>query len=71
MQLLARRLTSWEEYNHILIGFVDEILSFKTIPNFKVTCLQLWIAYLQATEAAFFEKDRIAQPKLFALYRQS
>lgn len=39
--IVARRLTSWEEYNHILIGLVDEVLSIKAIPGFKVTCLQV------------------------------
>lgn len=66
----ARRLTSFEEYNHILIGFIDEILNIDpNIPDFKVTCLQLWISYLRVSEAAFFDKEKTSAPKLFAYYR--
>ncbi|CRK88438.1 CLUMA_CG002257, isoform A [Clunio marinus] len=70
-KLNNERLTSFEEYNLILIGLVDQILEFKRIPNFKVTCLQLWMAYLQQSETAFFDKDHKVEPKLFAYYRQS
>lgn len=67
----ARRLTSWEEYNFILIGLVDEILNIRgDIPGFKVTCLQLWISYMRATEAAFFSRESTLAPRLFAVYRQ-
>lgn len=67
----AQRLTSWEEYNYILIGLVDEILEIEEIANFKKTCLQLWISYLRETEAAFFSKDSAVVPKLFLKYRQA
>ena len=69
--LAALRLTSFEEYNHILKGFVDEILTIEDIPNFKATCLQLWISYLQQSEAAFFDKEKMATPKLYAVYRKA
>ena len=55
----------------MLIGLVDEILDIKPIPGFKQTCLQLWISYLRVTEAAFFSKDEVAAPKLFAKYRKA
>lgn len=67
----ALRLTSFEEYNHILIGFVDEILNIEKIPNFKATCLQLWVSFLRKSEAAFFDKERTSAPKLFAVYRRA
>lgn len=69
--LTARRLTSFEEYNHILIGLIDEILCIELVPNFKVTCLQLWISYLNRIEAAFFDKEKFSAPKLFATYRKA
>lgn len=67
---VARRITSWEEFNHILIGLVDEILNIQEIPNFKLTCLQIWMAYLKQTEAAFFDKKMNVAPKLFAYHRK-
>jgi hypothetical protein len=67
----ARRLTSWEEYNLILIGLVDEILDIEDIANFKKTVLQLWISYLRETEAAFFSKDSAIAPRLFVKHRQA
>lgn len=69
--IVARRLTSFEEYNYILKELVEEILKIETIPNFKVTCLQLWISFLRKIEAAFFDKEQCVAPKLFALYRRA
>lgn len=67
----AMRLTSFEEYNHILISFVDEILNIEKIPDFKSTCLQLWISYLQESEAVFFDKEQASGPKFSAVYRRA
>jgi hypothetical protein len=53
----------------MLIGMIDEILEIENIPNFKVTCLRLWMAYLRTTEAAFFSLTP-AIPKLSAYFRQ-
>lgn len=65
------RLTSFEEYNFILIGLIDEILCIELVPNFKLTCLQLWISYLNKIEAAFVNKKKVTAPKLFATYRKA
>lgn len=69
LSILGKKLTSWEEYNYILIGLVNEILEIWKIPNFKKTVLQIWITYLQQTEAAFFSKKSFEGPKLLANYR--
>ncbi|XP_070507699.1 TATA box-binding protein-associated factor RNA polymerase I subunit B [Chironomus tepperi] len=64
------KCTSFEEYNYILRGLVDEILMIEKIPNFKKTVLQLWITYLKYTEVAFFDQDNLAHlPKFHAYYR--
>lgn len=61
--------TSFEEYNFILRGFVDEILQIEQIPNFKRTVLQLWITYLRYCEIAFTESNAHL-PKFHAYYRR-
>lgn len=66
---LGKKLTSFEEYNIMLLGLVNEITKIQNIPNFKTTVLQLWISYLSQTEAAFLTND-FDGPKLQANYRE-
>ncbi|KAL7019427.1 hypothetical protein ACKWTF_011119 [Chironomus riparius] len=64
------KCTSFEEYNYILRGLVDEILMIENVPNFKKTVLQLWITFLKYTEVAFFDQDNLAHlPKFHSFYR--
>uniref|UniRef100_A0A1B0C8Z1 TATA box-binding protein-associated factor RNA polymerase I subunit B n=1 Tax=Lutzomyia longipalpis TaxID=7200 RepID=A0A1B0C8Z1_LUTLO len=57
-------LTSWEEYNYILIGLVNEAIALGAPAELKKTALQLWTRYLQRINAAFFRKHDIGIPKL-------
>jgi Zinc-finger of RNA-polymerase I-specific TFIIB, Rrn7 len=65
------RRTSFEEYNFILYGLVNEILEIEDIPNFKLTVLQLWISYLKSMEVGFFDEMVAALPKFFAIHRRA
>lgn len=63
------KLTSWEEYNYILLGLVNELIAVGANSDFKLTALQLWTEYLRRTEVAFFSKDNHALPKLGPFYK--
>ncbi|KAG8232013.1 hypothetical protein J437_LFUL011954 [Ladona fulva] len=58
--------TTWEAYNHILKGMVDELIKLGASPMLKVTVLQLWIRYLQILKAAFLPPGHL--PKLGPAY---
>lgn len=62
-------MTSWEEYNYILLGLAEEVANIEDNREFKATVLRLWITYLKETEAAFFNLDSAECPKLYACYR--
>lgn len=64
------RITSWEEYNYILIGLVDELINLGANNRFKKCVLKLWTRYLQTIEAAFFSLDDECLPRLPANYRK-
>lgn len=65
------KITSYEEYNHILRGLVAEILEIEDIKGFEVTVLQLWIRFLKNSEVAFHDSDNLCHlPKFPAMYRQ-
>ncbi|XP_017474264.1 PREDICTED: TATA box-binding protein-associated factor RNA polymerase I subunit B [Rhagoletis zephyria] len=57
-------LTSWECYNYILRGLVNDLLSFGAKEDLKLMSLQLWAAYLRRMEVAFFNKKRVELPRL-------
>lgn len=58
------RLTSWEEYNYILVGLTDELLNLGANYRLKKVVLKLWTRYLQMIEAAFFSLHDECLPKL-------
>lgn len=62
-------LTSWEEYNYILVGLVNELINLGASPELKLVTLQLWSAYLRANEAAFFSRKELKIPKLSASFK--
>lgn len=64
------RITSWEEYNYILIGLVDEVISLGANFRVKKVVLKLWARYLQTTEAAFFSLHDECLPRLPANYQK-
>nr|CAD7447938.1 unnamed protein product [Timema bartmani] len=56
--------TTWEGYNFILKGLVDELISCGAPPNLKTVVLQLWVMYLKRLRIAFFSKKKDALPQL-------
>ncbi|XP_067628470.1 TATA box-binding protein-associated factor RNA polymerase I subunit B [Eurosta solidaginis] len=64
-------LTSWECYNYILRGLVNDLLSYGAKEELKLMTLQLWAAYLRRSEVAFFSKKRVELPKLGLRFLQS
>lgn len=64
------RLTSWEEYNYILVGLVDELINLGASYKLKKMTLKIWARYLQGTEAAFFSLHDECLPKLPANYQK-
>uniref|UniRef100_A0A1B0A7W3 Rrn7/TAF1B C-terminal cyclin domain-containing protein n=1 Tax=Glossina pallidipes TaxID=7398 RepID=A0A1B0A7W3_GLOPL len=65
------QLTSWECYNYILRGLVDELSSYGVKDELKLMCLQIWAAYLRHMQVAFFSKDSSELPKLSVRYLKS
>lgn len=63
-------LTTFEEFNYILVGIVNELVALGVNSDFKLTTLQLWTEYLRRTEVAFFSKDDYALPKLGITYKR-
>ncbi|XP_046390507.1 TATA box-binding protein-associated factor RNA polymerase I subunit B isoform X2 [Ischnura elegans] len=59
--------TSWEAYNYVLKGMVDELLELGASPNFKAVVFQLWVRYLQSIDVAFLKSGK-KLPKLGANY---
>lgn len=56
-------LTSWETYNYILYGYVNELVQLGCKDELILTTLQLWSTYLRKNEAAFFGKKETNLPK--------
>lgn len=63
-------LTTWEEFNYILLGLVNELIVIGANNDFKLTTLQIWTEYLRRTEVAFFSKNDYALPKLGLTYKK-
>ncbi len=69
MIIAVKKLTSWEQFNFVLIGLINEITRIKDCPGLKLTALQIWASYLKENEVAFFsEKEEL--PKFYAYYRK-
>ncbi|PSN45589.1 hypothetical protein C0J52_15087 [Blattella germanica] len=63
--------TTWELYNFVLKGMVDELITLGANKEIKVTVLQLWTRYLQLLEIAFISKtNELCLPKLSLPYHQ-
>ncbi|XP_058983898.1 TATA box-binding protein-associated factor RNA polymerase I subunit B isoform X1 [Musca domestica] len=62
------QLTSWECYNYILRGYVEELLSYGAKEELKLMALQVWAAYLRRMEVAFFNKKHADLPRLGVRY---
>uniref|UniRef100_A0A336MX32 CSON009124 protein n=1 Tax=Culicoides sonorensis TaxID=179676 RepID=A0A336MX32_CULSO len=57
-------LTTWEAFNYILHGLVEELIRIGVTPEIKLTVFQMWAYYLKKTEIAFFNKKKPVLPKL-------
>lgn len=64
------QLTTWEGYNYIMFGLVNELISLGAKKELKMTALQLWSAYLRANEVAFFSRKKNTLPKLSASFKK-
>lgn len=49
-------LTSWECYNYILLGMVQELLDMGAKSELKAMVFQIWAAFLRNHEVAFFSR---------------
>lgn len=63
-------LTTWETYNYIIYGLVDELTRLGCKDELALATLQLWTAYLRKNEIAFFGKKETHVPKFPFKYRQ-
>ncbi|EDW96777.1 TATA box-binding protein-associated factor RNA polymerase I subunit B [Drosophila yakuba] len=57
-------ITSWEFYNYVLRGFLQELLNMGAKPELKLMTLQVWSAYLGSMEVAFSKSNKTGLPKL-------
>lgn len=60
------RLTSWECYNHILLGLVNELIDIGAKKALKGVVKYLWFKYLEKCEVVPKTADKL--PKLNALH---
>ncbi|KAM8702953.1 hypothetical protein ACLKA7_005318 [Drosophila subpalustris] len=56
-------ITSWEFYNYVLRGFLQELIHMGAKPELKLMTLQVWAAYLGRMEVAFCNNE-LGLPKL-------
>ncbi|KAH8242644.1 hypothetical protein KR032_000854 [Drosophila birchii] len=57
-------ITSWEFYNYVLRGFLQELLDMGAKPELKLMTLQVWAAYMSHMEVAFCRNNEFGLPKL-------
>ncbi|XP_017870376.1 PREDICTED: TATA box-binding protein-associated factor RNA polymerase I subunit B [Drosophila arizonae] len=57
-------ITSWEFFNYVLRGFLDELLNMGAKPELKLMTLQVWAAYMARMEVAFNKNNEMGLPKL-------
>ncbi|XP_058793595.1 TATA box-binding protein-associated factor RNA polymerase I subunit B [Phymastichus coffea] len=56
--------TSWELYNLVLIGLINELIEIGADPKIKLTVLQLWTYYLSKLEVSFTSKTKKCIPRM-------
>lgn len=59
-------VTSWECYNHILLGLVNELIAIGAKRELKPVAKWLWFKYLEKCEVISRNNDGL--PKLSAVY---
>ncbi|XP_055852513.1 TATA box-binding protein-associated factor RNA polymerase I subunit B [Episyrphus balteatus] len=63
-------LTSWECYNYILRGMVEELIELGAKDELKPMVFQIWAAFLRNREVAFFSRRHPELPKLGIRYEK-
>ncbi|BES94670.1 RNA polymerase I CORE element sequence-specific DNA Hypothetical protein [Nesidiocoris tenuis] len=66
----SKLLSTWESYNYILNGLVDELARHGAPKTLKRVVLQLWVAYLSKIEVAFTSTTLSKKPKLGLNHRE-
>uniref|UniRef100_A0A182PP71 TATA box-binding protein-associated factor RNA polymerase I subunit B n=1 Tax=Anopheles epiroticus TaxID=199890 RepID=A0A182PP71_9DIPT len=61
---VENKITSWEQMNHILHGLTERLIELGAPEELKPTVLQIWCAYLNLAEIAFFHKRQRKRPRL-------
>lgn len=57
-------ITSWEFYNYVLRGLLEELIHMGAKPELKLMTLQVWAAYMGRMEVAFCKTNELGLPKL-------
>ncbi len=57
-------MTSWECYNIVLKGLVEQLMELGASPRLKVTVFQLWALYLKTAKVAFVSETEEKFPSL-------
>uniref|UniRef100_A0A182T2P3 TATA box-binding protein-associated factor RNA polymerase I subunit B n=1 Tax=Anopheles maculatus TaxID=74869 RepID=A0A182T2P3_9DIPT len=60
----GRTITSWEQINYFLHGLTERLIELGAPEELKATVLQIWCAYLNIAEIAFFHKRQRKRPRL-------
>lgn len=65
----AIELTTYETFNYILYGLVNELVCLGCKEELILTTLQMYAAYLRSHEIAFFGKRETKLPKMPFKYK--
>ncbi|XP_049547970.1 TATA box-binding protein-associated factor RNA polymerase I subunit B [Anopheles darlingi] len=60
-------ISSWEQLNYILHGLTERLIELGAPAELKRSVLQIWCAYLQKAEIAFFDKRKHSRPRITLL----
>uniref|UniRef100_A0A182RE36 TATA box-binding protein-associated factor RNA polymerase I subunit B n=1 Tax=Anopheles funestus TaxID=62324 RepID=A0A182RE36_ANOFN len=58
------QITSWEQMNYFLHGLTERLIELGAPEELKTTVLQIWCAYLNFAEIAFFRNTQHKRPRL-------
>lgn len=62
----TEQITSWECYNYILLGLINELLELGADPKLREVVKKLWFMYL--TKLEVISEDPTTPPKLSAIH---
>ncbi|XP_053658687.1 TATA box-binding protein-associated factor RNA polymerase I subunit B [Anopheles marshallii] len=61
---VGSKISSWEQMNYFLHGLTERLVELGAPEELKMTVLQIWSAYLNNAEIAFFHKRQRKRPRL-------